>query len=172
MKNKVYQYYTELPQWAKGAVVIGVGVVAFFVGRKIYVTIFPSVEERKNREMLKNINDEIKDGQNIGLRPSFPDSNYDTFANTIYESMRYAIGDDYGTVETTMKKMKNDLDVAKLIKAFGTRQNYLFGIPKGTPKDLFTMIQEELGNDYAGVTNYRVKNINADWRKKGIKYQI
>lgn len=86
--------------------------------------------------------------------------------------MRFAVGDDYATVESTMKKMQNDLDVAKLIQAFGTRQDYAFGIPTGNPMDLFTYVQKELGNDWGGLTNYRVKNINADWKKKGITYQI
>jgi hypothetical protein len=38
--------------------------------------------------------------------------------------------------------------------------------------DLFTYIQKELGNEYGGLTNYRVKRINEDWSKKGISYQI
>lgn len=172
MKNKVYSYYKDLPPWAKGAVVIGAGVVIFLVGRRLYKGLFPSELEKKNKELLNNINQEIRQNQSSGMKPTFADSNYSTFANTIYDSMRYAVGDDYGTVEVTMKKMMNDLDVAKLIKAFGSRQNYIFGLPKGNPVDLFTMVQQELGNDYAGLTNYRVKNINADWKKKGIKYQL
>jgi hypothetical protein len=106
------------------------------------------------------------------VKASFPESAYSTFANTIYNGMRYCAGDDYGTVETTLKKMKNDLDVAKLIKAFGKRQDYCFGIPASGELDLFTYVQKELGNDWGGLTNYRVKNINADWKKKGIKYEI
>jgi hypothetical protein len=172
MQNKVYTYYKELPSWAKGIAVLGVGVVAFLVGRKLYKVAFPSLEEQKSKQMLNNINSDIRKNLSLGLKPSFADSNYNTFANTIYEGMRYAVGDDYGTVEATMKKMMNNLDVAKLIQAFGLRQNYIFGIPKGSPVDLFTMTQQELGNEYLGVTNYRVKNINADWKKKGITYQL
>lgn len=172
MQNKVYTYYKELPSWGKGVVVIGVGVVAFLVGRKIYKVAFPSAEEKKSRQMLTNVNQDIRTSISKGLKPTFMDANYDTFANTIYNGMRYAVGDDYGTVEATLKKMMNDLDVAKLIKAFGVRQNYIFGIPKGNAVDLFTMVQEELGNEYLGLTNYRIKNINADWKKKGITYQL
>jgi hypothetical protein len=66
----------------------------------------------------------------------------------------------------------NELDVAKLIKAFGTRQNYVFGLPAGSSMDLLTFVQDELGNEYGGLTSYRVSSINADWKKKGISYQI
>jgi hypothetical protein len=138
----------------------------------VYRAVFPTAEQRKNRELEKNIDSEISKLQGNGKKASFSDSNYNTFANTIYNSMRYAVGDDYGTVELTLKRMQNDLDVAKLIKAFGVKQDYFFGIPAGDKMDLFTYIQKELGNEYGGLTNYRVKRINEDWKKKGISYQI
>lgn len=172
MQNKVFRFYTELPPWAKGVVVVGGVIAASFVTYKVYRLIFPSESEKKNRELSKNIDSEILNHSRKGLKASYADSNYNTFANTIYNSMRYAVGDDYGTVEVTLKKMKNDIDVAKLIKAFGQRQDYAFGIPIGHPLDLFTYVQKELGNDFGGLTNYRVKSINADWKKKGINYQL
>lgn len=172
MPNKLYQYYKDLPPWAKGVVVVGGGLVVYLVGSRVYRAVFPTEAQRKNRALERNVDSEISKLQGNGQRPTFADSNYNTFANTIYNSMRFAIGDDYATVESTMKRMKNDLDVAKLIKAFGTRQDYAFGIPVGSPMDLFTYVQKELGNDFAGLTNYRVRRINEDWAKKGIKYKI
>jgi hypothetical protein len=169
---KVYQYYKELPPWAKGVVVVGGAVVVYLVGSRVYRAVFPTEAQRKNRELEKNIDSEISKMQSNGKKASFSDSNYNTFANTIYNSMRFAVGDDYGTVESTLKRMKNDLDVAKLIKAFGLKQDYFFGLPTGDKMDLFTYIQKELGNEYGGLTNYRVKRINEDWSKKGISYQI
>jgi hypothetical protein len=169
---KVYQYYKELPPWAKGVVVVGGAVVVYLVGSRVYRAVFPTEAQRKNRELEKNIDNEISKMQSNGKKASFSDSNYNTFANTIYNSMRFAVGDDYGTVESTLKRMKNDLDVAKLIKAFGLKQDYFFGLPTGDKMDLFTYIQKELGNEYGGLTNYRVKRINEDWSKKGISYQI
>jgi hypothetical protein len=169
---KAYQYYKDLPPWAKGVVVVGGAVVVYLVGSRVYRAVFPTEAQRKNRELEKNIDSEISKLQGNGKKASFSDSNYNTFANTIYNSMRFAVGDDYGTVELTLKRMKNDLDVAKLIKAFGVKQDYFFGIPAGDKMDLFTFIQKELGNEYGGLTNYRVKRINEDWSKKGISYQI
>ena len=54
--SKVYQYYTELPQWAKGAVVVGAGLVLFLVGKRVYRAVFPSDEERKNKQLEQDIN--------------------------------------------------------------------------------------------------------------------
>ena len=169
---KAYQYYKDLPPWAKGVVVVGGAVVVYLIGSKVYRAVFPTEAQKKNRELEKNIDSEISKMQGNGKKASFSDSNYNTFANTIYNSMRFAIGDDYGTVESTLKRMKNDLDVAKLIKAFGLKQDFFFGLPAGDKMDLFTFVQKELGNEYGGLTNYRVKRINEDWSKKGILYQI
>ena len=59
-----------------------------------------------------------------------------------------------------------------LIKAFGFRQDYAFGVPTGEPKDLFTFVNSELGNEYGGLWSGRVKGINSDWKKKNITYTI
>lgn len=172
MANQVYKFYKDLPPWAKGVVVVGGGLVVFLVGKKLFKAVFPSESEKRNKQLFQDVNNEISKYQSSGQRPSFSDSQYETFANTIYNSMRYAAGDDYATVELKLKQMKNNLDVAKLIKAFGKRQNYFFGIPTGDQMDLFTFVQAELGNDYGGLTNYRVVRVNEDWKKKGITYQI
>lgn len=170
-KLKLYDYYLDLPPWARGVVVIGGALVVYLVGSRLVKAVFPSAEERKNKELWKNIDREIIDARNNGQKESYVESQYKTFANTIYESMRYAVGDDYGTVVETMKKMKNDIDVAKLIKAFDVRQDYFFGLPEGSPKDLFTFVQSELGQEL-GVFNFRIDQINSDWKKKGITYQL
>jgi len=170
--NKVYQFWTELPTWAKGVTAVGGLVLVYIVGRKIFKVAFPSDETKRNRELVANVGNEIREYEQQGQKPSFADSQYNLFANTIYNGMRYCAGDDYGTVEVTMKKMKNNVDVAKLIAAFGKRQDYCFGIPTGNPMDLFTYVQKELGNDWGGLTNYRVANINKDWKSKGITYQL
>ena len=172
MANKAYQYYTELPAWAKGVVVVGGSLVAFLVLRRVYKAVFPSEQQKKNRQLTQNVNTEIKQLEFKGQKPSFNESQYLTFANTIFNGIRYCVGDDYGVVEDTMKKMRNDLDVAKLVSAYGKRRRACFGIPTGGEDDLFTSVQAELGQEFAGLTNYRIGRINADWKKKGITYQL
>lgn len=172
VKTKVIDYYKDLPAWAKGVVIVaGVGLVAF-AGIKLGKVIFPSEARKKQKQLGRDVEQEIKDAEKKGLKPTFPDSQYLTFANTIHNSIQYCVGDDYGTVVVICKRMMNDLDVAKLIKAYGTRQRYCFGAPAGGKDDLFTAIQAELGQEYGGITNYRVKQINSDWAKKGITYKI
>lgn len=172
MDKGFYKYYKDLPPYVKGALMIGAGVVIFLVGKKLYRVVFPSQDERAAKLLLNNINKEIDTARKQGMKQSYSDSQYITFANQIYEGMRYVAGDDYAMVEANLKRMMNDIDVALLVKAFGARQDYAFGIPTGTPKDLFTFVRTELGDEYGGLTSYRLTRVNEDWKKKGIKYQI
>jgi hypothetical protein len=103
---------------------------------------------------------------------SYLPSQYEQFANIIYNSTMYGLGDNYTAVRDTMKLMKNNADVAKLITAYGSRQNYVFGIPQGEKKDLFTNIRAELGDEFFGIYTQKLEDIRADWKKKKITYQL
>lgn len=170
--SKLYNYYTELPSWAKGVVVVaGVG-GAVIIGNKIYKKIFPSQSEKQAKQFVNTIKTDINRWRFEGLTPSYPEAQYLTLANSVYEGMKYCVGDSYSNVEDILKKMQNNLDVALLIDAFGIRQNYCFGLPVGQPLDMIAFVKKELGNDFMGLTDYRVKRINDNWSKKGITYKI
>jgi len=147
---------------------IGSGI---FAGFKVLGTIFKSDSEKASALILTEAEKENK-ALEKKYKLSYNPSQYPAFANIIYESTKYGIGDNYGAVVDTLKKLKNDLDVNQLIKVYGTKQNYIFGIPQGAPRDLFTNLRAELGNEYGGLTSYRISQINNDWSKKGIKYKL
>lgn len=172
--NKALSYYNTMPKRNKKIVLIALGVVGFIALKKVYDIFLRDklAQAKKNKELAKGIDAEIIKWKIGGLKATYPDSQYMLLANQIHDSMRYAVGDDYGKVVTNMKKMMNNLDVALLIKAFGFRQDYVFGLPEGEPKDLFTFVMSELGNEWGGITSYRVGIINNDWKNKGITYQI
>ena len=142
-----------------------------FIAYKIYKILFKNEQEQTNQQIIQQAEKEKKELEKK-FKLTFPFSQYPIFANLIYESTKYGIGDNYGAVVTTLKKLKNDLDVVTLIKAYGSRQNYIFGIPAGEKRDLFTNIKAELGIQYGGLTSYRIHQINNDWQKKGIKYRV
>ena len=154
----------DVPGWAKGALLIGGGIALYLLFRRFF-----SEAAARNARLQQNIQQEIRQLQQQ-QQPSFSESNYAAFANTIHNAIQYCVGDDYGTVEATLKKMRNDLDVAKPFNAYGRRQRFCFGIPVGDKDDLFTAVQAELGQEWGGATNVRVRRINADWKAKGITY--
>lgn len=167
MKTGLKQAYNELPSWAKGVIFVGgaLALVAVVISVKNYI------KKVKASKDLKTWSNEEKSLERK-YTPTYTDAQNVAFANQIYESVRYGVGDDYSKVVEVMKKMKNDLDVARLVRAYGSRQRYNFGIPVGEPMDLFTTMAAELGNEYGGLTSYRIGQINSDWKSKGITYVL
>lgn len=169
--KKVLDYYNGLPPWGKGVVVVAGAVVLYAVGKKVMRFVFPSATILRNQQLAKNVQSEVEKYRRE-MTPTYSDSQYMTFANTIYNGMAYCADDDYGMVEETLKKMRNNLDVALLIQAYGFRQRYCFGIPIESAQDLFTSVNAELGEEWFGITNYRVDNINNQWARTGITYRL
>ena len=82
------------------------------------------------------------------LTPSYNLSYYGSLANQIYNSIAYSgVADDYKTTFQLMLKVLNQLDMALLIKAYGVRQRYFFGVPSGYPEDLITSVSNELRSE-------------------------
>ena len=138
---------------------------------KIYKIMFTTEQEQSVKNIETNATKELTTYL-ANTKLSYPLSQYDQFANIIYNSTMYGLGDNYGAVRDTLKLMKNNADVAKLVLAYGSRQNYVFGIPQGPKRDLFTNIQAELGDEYFGLYSAKLNDIRADWAKKKITYKI
>jgi len=174
-----YQYYKELPAWAKGVVIVGGVGLVFVVGRPIYKKLFPSPEEKANTNVLKDSTKSIKDLKSKGMVSSIPETQYSILANQLYNLAGYnIIGNQYGQAETILKNLKNDLEVALLINAYGVRKTHDALFPFGEDQDLFSMVKSKIGNDMLNTSaithgsNWRLKEINSDWAKKGITYKL
>ena len=164
------QYVDKFKKLSK-PVQIATSVAAVYLIYKTYKLLFANAQETANDKLLSNAQKELNE-YSKKYKLSYKPSDYDGYANIIYESTKYGLGDNYGDVVKTMNKMNNDADVAKLITVYGQRQNYIFGIPQGEKRDLFTNIRVELGNEWGGITSYRVDKINDNWKSKGITYKI
>lgn len=160
--------YNLLPTPVQYAILGGGLFLAYRVYKKI--TSNETTQADTQNKLKKLLEEEQNKLKNQKL--TYPKSQYLLFANLLDESMRYGIGDNYKAVVQTLQKMQNDRDVLNLIEAYGNRQGYVFGIPAGNPKDLFTTIKAELGNEYFGLTSYKVDAINDNWKKKKISYTI
>jgi len=94
-----------------------------------------------------------------GDKATYLDSQYIIFANSLYQAMDSSAF-DWGTDETTvgsiMYKMKNDIDVNKLITAFGKKDGY----------DLSEWITGDFSSEDKDTY------VNAPLRANKIKYQF
>ena len=87
-------------------------------------------------------------------------------ADQIYEDLRYTYFDDNkDDAALQITRVKNGADVANLIKYFGKRQEYIFGIPAGSDKDLQQFVTSNLSSS-------KIAAINDNYLRKGIKYRF
>jgi hypothetical protein len=162
--DKLYNYYKDLPPWAKGVVVVGGLGMVYIIGSKIYAATKPKPQD------IVNVENDINKLE-VKMQPSYGDASYDQYANTIYNAQRTSMSNDSGAILDVAKLMKNDLDIAKLVKAYGTRQDYAFGFP--TEKyGLGGAMRKGIEADLFGAYSNRIGKINSDWASKGITYQI
>ncbi len=98
-----------------------------------------------------------------GLKPTYAEAAYKGYADAIYaaRSANKLFGTDEDAIYSVFKKMRNDLDVAKLITAFGKRRLS------------FSMNNAGLGGFLTDeLDNSELEIINKDLRAKKIKYQF
>ena len=168
MSNKVFETYKELPSWAKGIVVVGGLIVVYIAGSAIYRKVFPP----KTSQSIQNVEDDITKFQSQ-QKATYPDSAYDAYANSIWASVG-AFSYDSATVKDVLMQMMNNLDVAKLIKAYGIRYDYKvpFYGNAGDPYDVLSVSRHIINGDLFGLYKSRADDVNNDWKSKGITYQI
>jgi hypothetical protein len=165
--NKIFETYHELPTWAKGIVVIGGLGILYIVGSTVYKKLFPPPLP----QTLQNVNNDIASYSQT-YTPTYGSAQYDGFANAIYNAQVSSLGYDSKTIANTLMQMQNDLDVALLAKAYGLRQDYVFGFKIGSTYDLFSASRHGISSDMFGIFSYRIDDVNNDWQSKGITYRI
>jgi len=128
MSNKVFETYKELPSWAKGIVVVGGLVVVYVFGSSLYKKIFPSQSQIDAKQELDSSTKDLQKKLDIGIVPTYNDSQYIDWANQIASSLSGCLASitAYSTIRDIFSKLKNDADFLNLKLAYGTRT-----IPRG-----------------------------------------
>jgi hypothetical protein len=117
------------------------------------------IENIKARRAAKQLESDVKIFEQQGQKLSYPPGQYVLLADTLYTAMKssaFSWGTDEEQVAGVMYKMKNDLDVNQLIKAFGRRDGYT--------------LSEWIADDFSQEDKeFYINNI---LRKKKIKYRF
>jgi hypothetical protein len=125
-----------------------------------------SDEIKKEKTEAANIEEVEKNLNARGIDLSKSKAEWDEIANTIYNNLRFsAIADNKADAGYQVARVQNDADVIYLIKTFGKRQEYLFGIPSGSPMGLTEFITSNL-------TRENINLINDNYKRKGIKFRF
>jgi hypothetical protein len=154
----------EIPSWAKGIIVVGVVGAAAFLIYKVAKSVSSGVSSLKNLKEKGQLGNDEKTLQSQGVRYSFLQSQYNSFADKIFSALKGATEDE-DMIMTVMASMRNDLDVLALIKAYGVRDASFWGWEKAN-YDLITAI-----NAYMSTSEVETY-VNAPLRANGITYQF
>lgn len=154
-KGFVKEITTGLPPWAKGVLAIGiVGGIAYAIFR---------LTKKGSALNPSEATKDIKKLQEAGQVPSYMDAQYKGFADAIYAARQCnnIFGTNEDAIYSVFRSMKNDVDVAKLIEAFGNRR-LCFSFTEST---LGGFLHDDLNED-------EIKIINKILSDKKIIYQF
>ena len=110
---------------------------------------------------LSNADADIRAAQKTGETASYSSATYSQLADKIYAAVMYTWGTDEQAIYDVFNLMKNNIDVANLIKAFGKRR-----------LEFSTQSAElgaHLGND---LDSTEIAKINSILSSKGITYRF
>jgi len=129
-----------------GGLFVGYKIIQFFMG---------------GSNSIAAATNEVKTLSSKGIKATYPDSSYTQFASAIVSAGFNTLGTNEQAIYAIFRKMMNDLDVAKLIVAFGNqRVEFSFQtMPLGA------WLSTELDNNEMAIDN----KILSD---KKIKYQF
>lgn len=145
---------------------VGAAAAGYFLILKPFLEKLGIVKSKDEKEEEKKQTDSQNDylkNSNGGLTKSL--SEWQIIANTIYEDLRYSsIDDNKADAGYQVARVQTEKDLAALIKAFGFKQEYFFGLPTGGKKDLPAFIRTNLSKS-------AIDKINWNYRSKNIKFQ-
>jgi hypothetical protein len=110
---------------------------------------------------LSNADADIKAAQKTGESASYSSATYSQLADKIYSAVMYTWGTDEQAIYDVFNLMKNNIDVAMLIKAFGKRRLE------------FSTQDAELGAHLSNdLDSTEIAKINSILSSKGITYRF
>lgn len=187
MDNKVYRFYTELPQWAKGVVIIGGLGITYVIGATIYKKLKFASSIKDMRDTIKEQEKETRELEQQGLRATFHKSQYSAWANQIktqydgcdgsfarpilqfipptwvWDSMWSRSG---AMTANIMSKLQNNLDFLNLSNAYDIQTYDQCGLFTG---DFTGTLQQAILDE---LDENERKAINEIISKKGITYRV
>lgn len=162
MKAGMYEYYKELPGWAKGGIVIGGALVIGFTGYKIYKGVQGLVDKSNANKSLKDVAADIKNAQDSGLSASFSDSQYAGWASQLqaqfdgcdmsaiayFTPASIDMSTSAQVLYNIVKGFGNNVDFLKLVNAWGIRTYDACGVWNGdvTNVNLYGAVSDELSS--------------------------
>ena len=179
MESKTLKVWSDLPTWAKGVIAVGGLAAAYFAVKGIIDRVKKQSETAKAKATITEQVNELENLQNSGVKKSYNDSQYNTWADAIQKqfdgcdfSVENAILPSYFAsysgykLYTILDKLKNDADFLALSTAYDVRTYDQCGLWTGNfTGNLSQAVADEL-------TESEIEECNKLLAKKGITYRF
>lgn len=176
MANKFYDYYKDIPTWAKGIVVVGGIAIVYFTAKQLIKRIRTQAERQFDIQESESANTDLKNLEKQGVKPTLSNTQIDNIINALVESMNDC-GTDEEKVYAQFRKLNNLADVYALIKKWEIRyyrpcaatqpisySRYLFN-SKAFGGNISTWLSYDL-------TTSEIAKVNKILSDKGIQYKF
>jgi hypothetical protein len=120
MANKVFDYYKDLPQWAKGIVVVGGIAIVYFTTKQIIKRVRGQAERKLDTQESDDAKKDLKDLEDKGVRPTLSSTQLESIINNLVQSMNDC-GTDEQLIYNQFKKINNEADVYALLNKWQIR---------------------------------------------------
>lgn len=120
MAVKAYEYFKQLPPWAKGTIIVGGGVVIFLIGDSIWNAVKQAKQNSANLVTASDAVNTLNQLSAQGENPTYPDTQFQSWANSLVAAMS-GCATDTDAIETIFSSLNNDADVYKLIAIYGSQ---------------------------------------------------
>lgn len=169
--QRAYEYYKDLPTWAKGVIVVGGAAVTWFaIGAPLVKAIKKKLSVGNKVREGKEAQQELATLAKQGIKPTISDAQAESFANALRIAFS-GCGTDEAAIYRVIASLNNDADVYKLISTYGVREyvdcpwwSVGFGSGK-TQQTLSGAISDELNSMEKAM-------LNSILEKKKIKFRF
>lgn len=176
MANKVFNYYKDLPSWAKGVVVVGglavVGIAVYSIIRKLK----KDSEMRLALQESNYANDELNVLASQGIKPTLNNSQIKSMINAIVDAVG-GCGTDEQRIYDTFSKLNNEADLKLLIKLWGVQSFEPCPIQSPISYSKWLVDNSSIGGSITQIltselSNSELKKVNSILANKGIKHKF
>jgi hypothetical protein len=175
-KHSVYDWYVDLPKWARGTIIVGGTVVVVGVAYTIYMSIKKAKQDAIDNAAAISAANDLANLANQGVRPTMTDTVFETYSQSIVVALQGCTEDEQ-TVFNIMSSMQNTADILELVKVFGVRKVEPCAVSSPISWALDLTGLKSFGGGLPsvmtwGLNSSQIQQINDDFSTRGINFKF
>ena len=172
MASAYDKYYERQPPAVKIIVVAGLGLL----GYTLYRNIKRKQDEADALRAAQAAGQELNQLQQQGVNPTYPDSQFQVFADKLVQAMT-GCGTDENQIYQVFGALRNEADIRKLIILFGVRYYQPCAATSPVSYAIWQFNDKAYGGDLSTWLSYDLSSgeigyINSILKGRGINYQF